>query len=48
MSQVVEPRWLTNTWRASFFYNSYRTRFIEIIEAMQQDLDSDKNLVNPV
>ena len=32
MSQVVAPRWLTNTWRASFFYNSCRTWFIKIIE----------------
>ena len=32
MSQVVAPRWLTNTWRARFFYNSCRTWFIKIIE----------------
>ena len=32
MSQAVAPRWLANTWRASFFYNSCRTWFIEIIE----------------
>ena len=32
MSQVVAPRWLTNTWRASFFCNSCRIWFIKIIE----------------
>ena len=32
MNQVVAPRWLTSTWRASFFYNSCRIWFIKIIE----------------
>ena len=32
MSEVVAPRWLTNTCRATFFYNSCRTWFIKIIE----------------
>ena len=29
---MVAPRWLTNTWLTSFFHNSCRTWFINIIE----------------
>ena len=36
MSKVVAPRWLKNTWRASFFCNSCRTWFIQIIEGKRK------------